>query len=374
MVSIRHMRLRTEVPIRFLQVREGRLPPPQALRWFSPWQAAWINLRAMFVYGADFFLFMPGCCCCARPAADAAARAGRVTVGPITFSLHWMLLGLSLAIVGLQSIYWASCRRSSSTIRGSDGQLVPALPVDPCRGRRRALFAVGLVLGGPADRDYIRNGSGCPRRVNHQGVIGSCSSIRGFMTSRSRCCCTRTAVAGEAARMSDTRSGSVSAGRARPPVDRFGVWLSARQIRRHVPTFDGKRIGDVGCGFQRRSRARSSAVRAAVLVDVALAPMTQGDARVSAVEGTCRTRSRRCRRQPGRAADACRCSSTSPTPWSCSPSALVLGPGGIAWSTSRPGAGRRYLELSAFRLGLSPAARWTTTRCTTTCATCGRCW
>ena len=28
--------------------------------WFSPWQAAWINLRAMFVYGSDFFVFKPG--------------------------------------------------------------------------------------------------------------------------------------------------------------------------------------------------------------------------------------------------------------------------------------------------------------------------
>ena len=28
--------------------------------WFSPWKAAWINLRAMFVYGADFFILRPG--------------------------------------------------------------------------------------------------------------------------------------------------------------------------------------------------------------------------------------------------------------------------------------------------------------------------
>src|SRR5438105_1539447 len=32
-------------------------------------------------------------------------------------------------------------------------------------------------------------------------------------------------------------------------VDRFGVWLSARQIRRHVRDFQGGRIGDFGCGF-----------------------------------------------------------------------------------------------------------------------------
>src|SRR5258708_331263 len=56
-----HMDLRTEeVPIRFLKDREGRLSHHKRAGWFSPWQAAWINLRAMFVYGADFFLYKPG--------------------------------------------------------------------------------------------------------------------------------------------------------------------------------------------------------------------------------------------------------------------------------------------------------------------------
>ncbi len=33
-------------------------------------------------------------------------------------------------------------------------------------------------------------------------------------------------------------------------VDRFGVWLSGRQIRRHVRSFDGLTIADVGCGYE----------------------------------------------------------------------------------------------------------------------------
>ena len=71
-----HMNLRTEeVPIRFLKDRDGRLSHHKRSGWFSPWQAAWINLRAMFVYGADFFLFKPG----DRPlAAGAAADASAV--------------------------------------------------------------------------------------------------------------------------------------------------------------------------------------------------------------------------------------------------------------------------------------------------------
>ena len=56
-----HMKLRTEeVPIRFLKDREGRLSHHKRSGWFSPWAAAWINLRAMFVYGAGFFLYRPG--------------------------------------------------------------------------------------------------------------------------------------------------------------------------------------------------------------------------------------------------------------------------------------------------------------------------
>jgi len=33
-------------------------------------------------------------------------------------------------------------------------------------------------------------------------------------------------------------------------VDRFGVWLSARQIRRYTGSLAGKRLGDFGCGYQ----------------------------------------------------------------------------------------------------------------------------
>ena len=56
-----HMRLRTaEVPVSFLKDREGRLSHHKRAGWFSPFHAAWINLRAMFVYGAEFFVFKPG--------------------------------------------------------------------------------------------------------------------------------------------------------------------------------------------------------------------------------------------------------------------------------------------------------------------------
>lgn len=103
-----HMRLRTEeVPIRFLKDRDGRLSHHKRSGWFSPWHAAWINLRAMFVYGAGFFLLKPGLAFLALGfLLTLPLSFGPVTVGVITFSLHWMLLGLALFVLGLQAVYF----------------------------------------------------------------------------------------------------------------------------------------------------------------------------------------------------------------------------------------------------------------------------
>lgn len=102
-----HLGLRTsEVPIRFYKDRPGRLSHHRRTGWFSPWQAGWINLRAMFVYGAGFFLYRPGAALLALGLGLTLPLAlGPVTVGPITLSLHWMLLGLTLSLLGLQSLY-----------------------------------------------------------------------------------------------------------------------------------------------------------------------------------------------------------------------------------------------------------------------------
>ena len=74
--------------------------------------------------------------------------------------------------------------------------------------------------------------------------------------------------------------------RAHSPVDRFGVWLSARALERHVPSFAGKSVGDFGCGYQARFvRSVLDEIERAVLVDVALAPDVKADERITAIEG-----------------------------------------------------------------------------------------
>jgi glycosyltransferase involved in cell wall biosynthesis len=102
------MELRTaEVPVRFLKDQEGRLSHHRRAGWFSPWQAAWINLRAMFIYGSDFFMFKPGLVLAGLGALlTVPVTLGNIKLGLVTLSLNWQLLGLALFVVGLQAFFF----------------------------------------------------------------------------------------------------------------------------------------------------------------------------------------------------------------------------------------------------------------------------
>jgi glycosyltransferase involved in cell wall biosynthesis len=101
-----HMRLRTsEVPVRFLKDREGRVSHHKRMGWFSPWSAAWINLRAMFIYGSDFFVFKPGLVLLALGLIIVAALSGGpFDIGPVGLSLNWAIIGMVLTTIGLTSV------------------------------------------------------------------------------------------------------------------------------------------------------------------------------------------------------------------------------------------------------------------------------
>ena len=77
-----HMHLRT-ARCRSPEGSRGPPQPSQARRLVLPFQAAWINLRAMFVYGSDFFLLKPGrswlcsVCCWSCPSASATSTSAR---------------------------------------------------------------------------------------------------------------------------------------------------------------------------------------------------------------------------------------------------------------------------------------------------------
>jgi glycosyltransferase involved in cell wall biosynthesis len=94
----------TEVPVRFLKDRDGRLSHHKRAGWGSPWRAAWASLRAMFVYGSDFFILKPGLVAfVVGLLITLPLAAGPLTIGPISLSLYWMLGGMTLTIIGLQA-------------------------------------------------------------------------------------------------------------------------------------------------------------------------------------------------------------------------------------------------------------------------------
>jgi SAM-dependent methyltransferase len=155
-----------------------------------------------------------------------------------------------------------------------------------------------------------------------------------------------------------TRQRAYGQDRTLTAVDRFGVWLSSRQINRHVPAFDGNRVADIGCGYQARfARTLLGRVKTLTLLDVALDPSLKADPRVTAVEGLI----------PGAlssianaSVDVLICNSVLEHLWE--PLAALtefhrmLAPGGRALINVPSWRGKYFLELSAFRLGRSPAA------------------
>jgi SAM-dependent methyltransferase len=140
-------------------------------------------------------------------------------------------------------------------------------------------------------------------------------------------------------------------------IDRFGIWLSARALRRHVRSFAGKRVGDFGCGFHASfARTILPEVEHAVLVDVALADDLKQDRRVLAIEGTLPDALVEI---PDRSLDIVLYISVLEHLWDPLATLLearrILDSGGVCLVNVPSWRGKRFLEFSAFRLGLSPA-------------------
>jgi glycosyltransferase involved in cell wall biosynthesis len=180
-----HMELRTaEVPVRFLSDREGRLSHHKRLGWFSPWQAAWINLKAMFVYGSDFFVFKPGIVLAVLGLLLVVPVSfGDLDLGAVTLSLNWQFVGLALLVVGLQGFFLGCIAQVLFDYTGRYTRRW--LRVFPYT--RTALIAFALVLGGialavPLIVDYVGNDFRLEAGIaaeNHLAVTGLAAAICG---------------------------------------------------------------------------------------------------------------------------------------------------------------------------------------------------
>ena len=139
-------------------------------------------------------------------------------------------------------------------------------------------------------------------------------------------------------------------------IDRFGVWLSARQIRRYAGSMNGKRLGDFGCGYHAAFvRSVLSEVEQAVLVDSALAADLKNQPKVIAIEGTL---PEVLDQVPSESLDVVLCISVLEHLWE--PLVLlrhcfrIVRPAGTCLFNVPSWRGKKFLEYSAFTLGLSP--------------------
>lgn len=180
------MGLRTaEVPVSFLKDREGRLSHHKRVGWLEPWRAAWINLRAMFVFGADFFLLKPGLLMLALGLGLTLPLSfGPLTVGPVTFSLYWMLLGLTLAVLGVQNFFLGCLARLLYDYTGAArDRLLGLFPYTRTVLLSAAVFLAGIGLMTPLAVEYFRRGLELPAEigtVHHLAVTGILLLIIGF--------------------------------------------------------------------------------------------------------------------------------------------------------------------------------------------------
>jgi SAM-dependent methyltransferase len=152
------------------------------------------------------------------------------------------------------------------------------------------------------------------------------------------------------------RSGSFGQQQRPSPIDRLGIWLSARSIRRHVGTFRGLRVVDVGCGYQATfARSVLAEVAQLTLLDLAIAPDLHATPRVSVHEGELPAT---LASVPTAGADLVVCINVLEHLWDDELTLAELHriavPGGCVVVNVPSWRGKVALETSAFRLGLSP--------------------
>jgi glycosyltransferase involved in cell wall biosynthesis len=173
-----HLGLRQcEVPVRFLKDTAGRVSHHARAGWFSPWQAGWINLKAMFVFGADFFLMAPGILLFMIGLVPLCVLAfGPVKMGTVTLSLNGMLFALFTAIVGLQFFLIGAIAQSLYDRIGlKRRRWLAFFPYTRTTIIVIALFFTGLALIGRFATSFVsQNYKFSPALVilNHSAIFG----------------------------------------------------------------------------------------------------------------------------------------------------------------------------------------------------------
>jgi len=162
-----HLNLKiAEVPIDFHKSAPGRMSHLERGGWFTPWHAGWINLKKIFIFGADFFLFKPGMFFFILGTGIVAA----LTFGPIGhLSLHTMLLGMSFGVLGMIAmsmsivagiLYDYSNERVKRWAKIFEYDRSVIISV--------VMTFIGLLLTIPLLSDYFQNGFYLPNGIQPQ--------------------------------------------------------------------------------------------------------------------------------------------------------------------------------------------------------------
>ena len=152
----------TEVPIRFYKDKHGRIPHLRQ-DWLTPWKAGWISLQMMFTHRADFFLFRPGII---------LLFLGLLAVIPLSFgpfsifSIHFMLLGMTLAVLGTVSIFMGIIARAIYDPSGNKmKKYLKIFPYNKSFLLSAVLFMIGVLFTLPLVGDFISFGYKLPNGV-----------------------------------------------------------------------------------------------------------------------------------------------------------------------------------------------------------------
>ena len=177
---------RAEVPVRFLKDREGRLSHMKRSGWLEPWRAGWINLRAMLLYGADFFLLRPGFALFLLGLLLLLPETfGPIHVGSMTLSLYWSLMGLTLSIVGLQSFYLGCIVQVIyNYYPRASTRWVRLFEFNRAMLASGGMAVLGIAFLAPLAIEYVRHGLRLPflNMLDHAAVTGLFLLIAAFMT------------------------------------------------------------------------------------------------------------------------------------------------------------------------------------------------
>jgi glycosyltransferase involved in cell wall biosynthesis len=173
-----HLGLRSEeVPVRFFKDQKGRLSHHARAGWFSPWHAGWINLKAMFIFGADFFLMIPGLVLLwFGLMLLLCLSAGPVTLNGVTLSLNAMMVGLFMSVVGLQMVLVGAIAQSLYDQTGRKRQRWTRMfTYNRTVVLAAGVFVLGLILAGRFAEAFVESGykvDASLGAINHQAVLG----------------------------------------------------------------------------------------------------------------------------------------------------------------------------------------------------------